>query len=90
MVTNFKWWRKWQGGVWYKHEFTHDAMQISLPPCSSFWARYGKINRYTDVIETEDYTITNKKQISMALLTENEHAELWWINKQKQKRLIKK
>ncbi len=57
MFTNFKWWRKWQGGVWYKHEFTHDAMQISLPPCSSFWARYGKINRYTDVIETEDYTI---------------------------------
>jgi hypothetical protein len=56
MFADFKWYRKWRGGVWYKHEFTDYAMQISLPPCSTFWARYGKINRYTDVIETEDYT----------------------------------
>lgn len=62
MFADFKWYRKWQGGVWYKHEFTHDAMQITLPPCSTFWARYGKINRYTDVIKTEDYTQTNKNK----------------------------
>lgn len=55
MFTDFKWYRKWRGGVWYKHEFTNDAMQISLPPCSTFWARYGKINRYSDVTETENY-----------------------------------
>jgi hypothetical protein len=55
MFTYFKWYRKWRGGVWYKHSFTHDAMQIGLSPIGTWWARYGKINRYSDVVETEDY-----------------------------------
>lgn len=43
--------RYYKGGKWYKHE-----MSGELPNCyGSFWANYGKINRYTNIIKTENY-----------------------------------
>ncbi len=51
----FKWFRKYKGGVWYKHEFTLDSMDISIIPFQTFWARYGELNRYTKVIKTEEW-----------------------------------
>lgn len=53
MLTNFKWYRKIRGGLWYKHQFTEHAIQLTFTPGNTFWARYGKLNRYTDVVETE-------------------------------------
>lgn len=52
----YKWYRKWKGGIWYNHQFTEDAGEI----CSAWightwWARYGKLNRYSIVIKTENY-----------------------------------
>lgn len=39
------------GGHWCKH-----SMNGELPNCyGSFWAKYGKINRYTDIVKEEDY-----------------------------------
>ena len=55
-MKRYKFWRKFKGGVWYKHIFTRDANELSFPKGRTWWARYGKINRYSDVIETEDYT----------------------------------
>lgn len=53
---NFKWYRKLTGGLWHKHQYTEDASQITLTPGNTFWARYGKLNRYTDVIDVESYS----------------------------------
>lgn len=53
--NNYKWYRKWRKGVWYKHKFTNDALDLSITFQGAFWARYGKINRYSDVIQTETY-----------------------------------
>lgn len=50
-MNRFKFWRKLKGGVWYKHSFTTYELGI----WGEFWARYGKINRYTDVVKIEEY-----------------------------------
>ena len=43
--------RYYKGGVWYKHE-----MSGELPGCyGSFWADYGTINEYTNIIKIENY-----------------------------------
>ena len=49
----FKWYRKMKKGIWYKHQFTKDAEELTFPQGDTWWARYGKINRYSDVITTE-------------------------------------
>lgn len=48
---SFIFYRYYKGGLWYKHE-----MSGELPNCyGSFWARYDKINKYTDIIKIENY-----------------------------------
>jgi len=54
-MKKFKWFRKWKGGIWYKHKFTNDATQLTLSEGKTFWANYGEINRYSKVIEIETY-----------------------------------
>jgi hypothetical protein len=52
MLNNSKWYRKLKGGDWYKHKNTYQL------PClifDYFWARYGELNRFTTVVETEKW-----------------------------------
>ena len=49
----FKWYRKLRKGTWYKHQFTKDAEELTFLQGDTWWARYDKINRYSDVIATE-------------------------------------
>ena len=49
----FKWYRKVRKGTWYKHQFTINAEELTFPQGNTWRARYGKINRYSNVIETE-------------------------------------
>lgn len=49
----FKLYRKMRKGTRYKHQFTKDAEELTFPQGDTWWARYGKINRYSDVIATE-------------------------------------
>jgi len=55
-LSSFKWYRKYKKGIWHQHEFTPDALDLSVSLVGTFWARYGEINRYSKVIETETYT----------------------------------
>jgi len=51
-LDKFRVYRAYKGGIWYNHQLNGE-----LPNCyGTFWAKYGKINRYTDIIKTEDYT----------------------------------
>ena len=53
----FRFYRALVGGKWYKHQ-----MNGELPNCyGAFWAQYGKIDRYTDIIKEEDYTKNENK-----------------------------
>ncbi len=52
-LNNFKWYRKLRNVNWYKHQFTNDALQLSVTFTGTFWALYETINRYSTVIETE-------------------------------------
>jgi hypothetical protein len=54
-MKRFKFWRKFKGGTWYKHQFTEDAEELTFPQGKTWWARYGKINRYSNVIAIEVY-----------------------------------
>jgi hypothetical protein len=54
-LSKYKWYRKLSKGTWYKHQFTSDAGELTFPQGSTFWARYGNINRYSVVIDTEHY-----------------------------------
>lgn len=54
-LNGFKWYRKWRKCKWYKHQFTNDALQLSITFTGTWWALYGKINRYSDVVETEEW-----------------------------------
>lgn len=54
-LGKFKWYRKLKGGDWWQHQFSRDAMQLQFPPGKTFWARYPKINRYSDIINHEYY-----------------------------------
>lgn len=54
-LSHFKWFRKLKKGTWYKHEFTKDAEELSFPKGQTWWARYGKINRYSEVIKIETF-----------------------------------
>jgi hypothetical protein len=52
-LNKFKWYRKWRKQTWYKHQFTTDALELSITFTGTWWALYGKINRYSDVIDKE-------------------------------------
>jgi hypothetical protein len=54
-LSCFKWYRKYKKGVWYKHQFTNDALDLSVNLVGFFWTRYGKLNRYSDVVSIERY-----------------------------------
>ena len=54
-LKKYKWYRKWRGGVWYLHEFTKDAEEITFSSGVTWWARYGTINRYSYVLKSEHY-----------------------------------
>lgn len=54
-LNGFRIYRKLRKGIWYKHQFTQDALELSFSFTGSWWARYGKINRYSDVVKTETY-----------------------------------
>lgn len=54
-LSRFKTYRKLTKGIWYKHRFTMDALELSTTFVGMFWARYGNINRYSKVVEIEDY-----------------------------------
>ena len=54
-LSKFKWYRKVKGGVWYKHEFTSDAEELTFTKGSTFFTRYPAINRYSKVISFENY-----------------------------------
>ena len=51
----YKFWRKFKGGTWYKHQYTKDAEELTFPEGQTWWARYSKINRYSNVISKEVY-----------------------------------
>lgn len=53
--SNYAVYRKKKGGVWYKHIFTNDAYELGIFSKGTFWARYGWLNRYTKVIDIEEY-----------------------------------
>ena len=52
-LSNFKWYRKYRKCTWYKHEFTQDALELSVTFTGTFWALYGDINRYSKVVYVE-------------------------------------
>lgn len=52
-LSNFKWYRKYRKCTWYKHEFTRDALELSVTFTGTFWALYGDINRYSKVVYIE-------------------------------------
>lgn len=49
-LGKYKWYRKLTKGTWYKHQFTKDAEELTFSSGDTWWATYGKINRYSDVI----------------------------------------
>ena len=52
MLSGFKWYRKLIGGIWYKHKNTYQLPGLYF---DYFWAQYPKINRYSDVVDIENY-----------------------------------
>ena len=51
-LTTNKFYRKWKGGIWYKHQNTY---QLPGLLGEFFWFRQEKINRYTKFILIENY-----------------------------------
>ena len=54
-LNKYKWYRKWRKCTWYKHEFTKDALEISMTFVGTWWALYGNINRYSKVVDKEQW-----------------------------------
>jgi len=54
-MKRFSWYRKWRGGTWYKHRFTLAGLQLGFSSKVTWWARYGKLNRYSMVIDEETH-----------------------------------
>ena len=52
-LNKYRWYRKCRKQTWYKHQFTNDALELSITFTGTWWALYGKINRYSDVVDTE-------------------------------------
>ena len=53
--SRFRWYRKLRKAMWYKHEFSQKALQLSITLQGTFWALYDDINEYSYVIDKEDY-----------------------------------
>jgi hypothetical protein len=51
-MNNFKLYRKFKGGIWYKH---YNTFQLSGLYFKYFWSNYNKINKFTKVIKIENY-----------------------------------
>lgn len=51
-LGKYKWYRKLRGGKWYKHENTYQLPGLFI---RHWWARYGNINRYSKVINEEQW-----------------------------------
>lgn len=51
-MSRFKWYRKLRGGNWYKH---YNTFQLHGLYFTYFWARYGELNRFTEVKEIEEW-----------------------------------
>jgi hypothetical protein len=51
----YEWYRKIRGGRWYCHQFTKDAEQLTFPEGKTWWARHGNLNRYSKVIDEEQW-----------------------------------
>ena len=66
-LKNYKWYRKFKKGTWYKHQFTKDAEELTFPQGNTWWARYGIINRYSNVINIENYNTIRKDKIKKIL-----------------------
>lgn len=54
-LGKFKWYRKLKSGKWYQHQFTKDAEQLTFVEGRKWWARYGKLNRYSNIINEEQW-----------------------------------
>lgn len=54
-LSNFRFYRKLRKCIWYKHQFTNDASELSSTFIGTWWALYDKINRYSDIVKIEDY-----------------------------------
>lgn len=54
-LNKYRWYRSLRKGKWYKHQFTKDAEQLTFAEGGTWWARYDKINRYSNVIAFEVY-----------------------------------
>ena len=54
-LNKHKWYRKWRKCTWYKHEFTKDALELSITFVGTWWALYEKINRYSKVVDKEQW-----------------------------------
>jgi hypothetical protein len=52
-LNKYKWYRKRRKCTWYKHEFTTEALQLSITFAGTWWALYGDINRYSKVVYKE-------------------------------------
>lgn len=52
-LAKFKFYRMAKGCIWYLHEFTIHAEQLTFSKGNKFWARYETINKYSEVIEQE-------------------------------------
>ncbi len=59
-MEEFKWWRRLLGGVWYKHSSSRDGLELSMSIGTTWWARHYKINRFSDVIQIENYDIKKR------------------------------
>lgn len=53
--NKYRWYRSLRKGIWYKHQFTKYANELTFSEHGTWWARYDKINRYSNVIEFEVY-----------------------------------
>lgn len=54
-LSRFRFYRKYRKQNWYKHQFTRDALELSITFTGIFWALYPEINRYSKVIGCENY-----------------------------------
>ena len=52
---SYQWYRKYKKVTWYQHRCTKAAEELTFDKGATWWARYPKINRYSDVINTETY-----------------------------------
>jgi len=54
-LNGFRWYRKCRKVNWYKHQFTKDALELSPNFTGTWWALYGKVNRYSKVTKEEKW-----------------------------------